>query len=105
MSEQNSTASTAAVIDKPENAQQNKPSKPLPLFKVLLHNDNKNTMEHVVKSIVELTVLKKEDATLRTIEAHDKGVSLLLVTHKERAELYQEQFKSKSLIVTIEPAN
>ena len=30
--------------------------------------------------------------------------SLLLTTHKERAELYQEQFTSKGLTVTIEPA-
>ena len=29
---------------------------------------------------------------------------MLLVTHKERAELYQEQFESKGLTVTIEPA-
>jgi hypothetical protein len=28
----------------------------------------------------------------------------VLVTHKERAELYVDQFKSKSLTVTIEPA-
>ena len=32
------------------------------------------------------------------------GVALLLTTHKERAELYQEQFQSKGLTVTIEPA-
>ena len=38
------------------------------------------------------------------MEAQETGVSLLLVTHKEKAELLQEQFKSKSLIVTIEPA-
>jgi ATP-dependent Clp protease adapter protein ClpS len=39
-----------------------------------------------------------------TREAHNTGVALLLVTHKERAELYVDQFKSKSLTVTIEPA-
>ena len=32
------------------------------------------------------------------------GVALLLVTHKERAELYADQFQSKGLTVTIEPA-
>ena len=41
---------------------------------------------------------------LRTVEANQSGLSLLLVTHKERAELYQEQFQSKGLTVTIEPA-
>ncbi|MGF1634460.1 MAG: ATP-dependent Clp protease adaptor ClpS [Phycisphaerae bacterium] len=81
-----------------------KDPQPLPPWKVLLHNDDKNTMDHVVGSILELTPLKEKDAVLRTIEAHKTGVSLLLVTHKERAELYQDQFQSKSLTTTIEPA-
>lgn len=81
-----------------------KPPKPLPLWKVLLHNDDKNSMDHVISSIVELTPLNVEDATLRMKEADKTGVALILVTHKERAELYQEQFQSKSLTVTIEPA-
>lgn len=82
-----------------------KPPKPLPLWKVLLHNDDKNSLDHVVMSIVELTPLNAQDAELRTKEAHETGVALILVTHKERAELYQEQFQSKSLTVTIEPAD
>jgi hypothetical protein len=52
---------------------------------------------------MELTPLKQEEAILRTIEADKDGVALLLVTHKERAELYEEQFQSKSLTVSIEP--
>src|SRR4051812_31128910 len=77
-----------------------RPPEMLPPWKVLLHNDDKNSMDHVVGTIIELTPLKKEDAVLRTLEAHETGVSLLLTTHKERAELYKEQFESKSLIVT-----
>jgi len=80
------------------------PSKPLPLWKVLLHNDDKNAVQFVIVSIVELTPLNEDDAVQRTDEAHKTGVALLLVTHKERAELYQEQFQSKGLTVTIEPA-
>ena len=83
---------------------QKAPAKPLPPFKVLLHNDDKNDLGFVVGTIVELTTLNEQDARLRTQEAHDTGVALLLVTHKERAELYQEQFQSKGLTVTIEPA-
>jgi ATP-dependent Clp protease adaptor protein ClpS len=81
-----------------------KPPQPLPPWKVLLHNDDKNDMQHVILSIVELTPLNEQDAVNRMKEAHDTGVALILVTHKERAELYQEQFQSKSLVVTIEPA-
>jgi ATP-dependent Clp protease adapter protein ClpS len=36
-------------------------------------------------------------------EADKTGVALILVTHKERAELYKDQFESKGLTVTIEP--
>ena len=81
-----------------------KPRRHLPQWKVLLHNDDKNDMPHVVSTIVELTTLKEQDAKLRTIEAHETGVALLLTTHKERAELYKDQFESKGLVVTIEPA-
>ena len=75
----------------------------LPPYRVLLHNDDQNDIEHVVRSIVQLTPLQKEEAVQRMVEAHKTGVALLLVTHQERAELYQEQFASLSLTVTIEP--
>jgi len=78
--------------------------RPLPLFRVLLHNDDKNTMDHVAESIVMLTPLQIQEAIERTLEAHHTGVALLLVTHKERAELYVEQFGSRHLTVSIEPA-
>ena len=81
-----------------------KPPQPLPPWKVLLHNDDVNAIDYVIVSIVELTPLNEQSALLRTKEAHDTGVTLLLVTHKERAELYQEQFQAKQLTVTIEPA-
>ncbi len=98
----------AAAPAKPKRANKTapKPKGPqmLPPWKVLLHNDDRNSFEHVISSIVELTPLQKEAAIVRTTEAHQMGVALLLTTHKERAELYKEQFQSKSLTVTIEPA-
>ncbi len=75
----------------------------LPPWKVLLHNDDTSEMGDVVTTIVELTPLNAQDAMDRMMEAHNTGVALVLVTHKERAELYQEQFTSKGLCVTIEP--
>ena len=76
----------------------------LPPWKVLLHNDSKNAFDFVIGTIVELTPLDQQQAELRTKEADKTGVALLLTTHKERAELYQDQFQSKGLTVTIEPA-
>lgn len=98
------TPGGAAVATKP--ATKNAPPKVdrLPPFRVLLHNDDVNDMAHVVRSIVELTPLPKEEAVERTVEAHTTGVSLLLVTHKERAELYRDQFRTKRLNVSLEPA-
>jgi ATP-dependent Clp protease adaptor protein ClpS len=82
---------------------QKPPPKHLPFWKVLLHNDDKNDMHFVIKTIVALTPLNEQDAKLRMLEAHETGVALLLTTHKERAELYKDQFASKSLTCTIEP--
>jgi ATP-dependent Clp protease adaptor protein ClpS len=76
----------------------------LPPFRVLLHNDPINDLGFVIDSIVELTPLDKVRATEVSLEADKSGVALLLVTHQERAELYRDQFTSKKLTVTIEPA-
>ncbi len=92
----------------PESAVKPAPARPqtreLPPWKVLLHNDDVNDQMFVVCAIMELTPLNTAEATGRMIEAHHKGLSMLLTTHKERAELYQEQFISKGLTVTIEEA-
>ena len=86
---------------------QAKPASPktklLPPFKVLLHNDDVNDVEHVIRSILRLTPLSLEEALDKTLEAHHSGVALLLVTHQERAELYCEQFATFTLTVTTEP--
>ncbi len=76
----------------------------LPPYRVLLHNDEKNDFVHVIETLVDLTPLTPQRATTVTMEAHKSGVALVLLTHKERAELYVDQFQSKSLKVTIEPA-
>jgi ATP-dependent Clp protease adaptor protein ClpS len=78
--------------------------KELPPFRVLLHNDDVHDMVFVVESIVELTPLKADAAAKVMLEAHHRGIGQLLTTHRERAELYQDQFRSKGLVVTIEPA-
>lgn len=101
MAEKKVAAATKSKSSTAVLPEQVKP-RPLPPYKVLLHNDDKNTVEHVVETIVMLTPLREADAVTRTIEAHESGTSLLLITHKERAELYAEQFASRQLTVTIE---
>ena len=80
-----------------------RPPEQLPPYKVLLHNDDVNEFDYVINTVRKIAALAKEEAILRVLEAHKTGVSLLLVTHKERAELIQEQCTSASLTVTIEP--
>ncbi len=75
----------------------------LPPFRVLLHNDDINDMIYVVETLLDLTPLDAHGATRVMVEAHSAGVAHVLTTHRERAELYQEQFNSKGLTVTIEP--
>ncbi|MCZ6836988.1 MAG: ATP-dependent Clp protease adaptor ClpS [Planctomycetota bacterium] len=91
---------STAVKSKPRNA----PTRidRLPPWDVLLHNDDLNDMGYVIETILMLTTLKPECAIERMFEAHRTGVAMLLNTHKEHAELLQEQFMSKGLKVTIE---
>lgn len=77
----------------------------LPPYRVLLHNDDVNDMQYVVDTLCELTPLPLPQATRVMLEAHTTGVALVLVTHRERAELYVDQFRSRGLTVSIEPAS
>lgn len=75
----------------------------LPQYRVLLHNDDVNDMVFVASTIMELIHLKRPEALERMFEAHREGLSQLVVTHREHAELLEDQFTSKGLTVTIEP--
>ena len=95
-----------AVKERPKKKPTAKKRPPgfLPPWKVLLHNDDENDMEFVIETILMLTSLEEQQALLAMKEAHDEGVALLLTTHRERAELYQEQFTSRGLTVSVEEA-
>lgn len=88
-------ARPAEVKNKPKN---------LPPYKVLLHNDDVNSFDHVIAAILKVTTLTPQEAIVRTLEAHETGLALLLTTHRERAELYIDQFASLKLVATAEPA-
>ena len=86
--EQPAPGGDAGTKTAPEPTKQ--PPALMPQYKVLLHNDDSSDMGDVIDSIVMLTPLNKQEAGLRMQEAHKTGVALLLVTHKERAELYAQ---------------
>lgn len=76
----------------------------LPLFKVLLHNDDRNTMEHVVRTLMRVFRFEKGLCERIMLEAHTSGVALCVVEPLEQAEHHRDQLRSFSLIATIEPA-
>lgn len=76
----------------------------LPPFRVLLHDDDVNEMAYVADVIERLTPHNRTRAVELMLRAHTRGLAEIIVTHKERAELYRDQFRSKRLTVTIEPA-
>ncbi len=88
---------------KPRREPQKTPPRMLPPWRVILHNDDVNEMEEVIRIVRQLTTLTPQEAMARTVEANESGAALLLVTHRERAELYVEQFATMSLTATCEP--
>ncbi|HKI38410.1 MAG TPA: ATP-dependent Clp protease adaptor ClpS [Gemmataceae bacterium] len=76
----------------------------LPPYRVVLLQDARNDLMFVIRTVMELTRYCRAEATHKMWQAHHHGRSVLLVTYKERAELYVEQFASRGLDVIIEPA-
>jgi len=72
---------------------------------VQLHHDHHNRVREVIDVVANLTHLRRADAVRRVWEAHHQGVALLVITHRERAELYQEQFANHNIKVSLEAAD
>jgi ATP-dependent Clp protease adaptor protein ClpS len=75
----------------------------IPLYKVLLHNDDVNSMDHVVKALIRVFKFEQEACEMIMMKAHYDGVALCTVEPFEQAELHRDQLISFSLIATIEP--
>lgn len=75
----------------------------IPRYKVLLHNDDRNSMEHVVKALQRVFRFSGEECQRIMLEAHQNGVALCTVEPLEQAELHRDQLMSFSLIASIEP--
>lgn len=75
-----------------------------PRYRVLLHNDDYNSMEYVVevliKTVANLTV---PQAVSIMMEAHTNGIAVVIVCAQEHAEFYSETLNAHGLSSTIEP--
>ena len=75
-----------------------------PNYKVILHNDNRNSMDYVVESLRQvIPKMSLQRAVSIMLEAHTKGKSVAKRCHKELAEMYEDQLRSRGLTATIEP--
>jgi len=75
-----------------------------PRYRVLLHNDDHNSMEYVVQVLLTtVQSLTQPQAVSIMMEAHHSGVALVIVCAQEHAEFYCETLKGHGLTSTIEP--
>lgn len=76
----------------------------IPPYRVILHNDDHNTMDHVVESLVRcVPSLTVEAAAAIMIKAHSEGKATVIECPKEAAEHYRGALESCGLTATIEP--
>ncbi len=77
----------------------------IPPYRVVLHNDEHNSMDHVVKSLVKsVPGLGVEKAVRVMLEAHNQGKATVIIVPKETAEHYAQRIQTFGLSATIEPA-
>ena len=74
-----------------------------PRYKVLLHNDNVNTIDHVIYALQEVFGFSEGEAVGIAFEAHNSGVALCKVEFFEHAEYHCNRLRSHGLDSTIEP--
>src|SRR5947207_1053738 len=75
----------------------------LPPYKVILHNDDHNSMDHVVQALRKsVPGMGLARATAIMWEAHTSGKAVVIACPLELAELYQQRLLSFGLTATIE---
>ena len=75
-----------------------------PRYRVLLHNDDYNSMEYVVQTLIQVVNgLTQPQAVDIMMAAHASGCALVITCVQEHAEFYCEGLQSKGLTSTIEP--
>lgn len=80
-------------------------SRALDPYAVILHNDDVNSMDHVVRALMKsVPGVGVGKAIKIMLEAHNSGRAVVIVCPLEPAELYRDRLESFKLTATIEPA-
>ena len=75
-----------------------------PRYRVLLHNDDYNSMEYVVQTLMKtVPSVTQPQAVSIMMEAHTNGMALVITCAQEHAEFYCEILNNHGLSSTIEP--
>lgn len=74
------------------------------MYKVLLHNDNYNRREYVVKVLLKVVdCITVDDAVNVMQEAHTNGLAMVIACGQDEAEGYVEGLRLNGLVSTLEP--
>ncbi len=74
----------------------------VPRYRVLVHNDDVNSMDHVVNTLMRVFRFERAVCEVIMLKAHQEGVALCAIEPLEQAELHRDQLISYSLVSTIE---
>ena len=77
---------------------------PLGPWAVIVHNDNVNTFDFVIRCLREIARLELPQAVAKTNEIHEEGASPVVCTNLEHAELVCDRLRTRGLTVTVERA-
>jgi ATP-dependent Clp protease adapter protein ClpS len=77
----------------------------LPQFRVVILGQPDMKLMDVVRAIMDLTRLAREEAMHRMWQAHYDGRAEVCVTHLEKAELVADQLTHRGLSAKVEPAD
>ena len=72
------------------------------MYQVILYNDDVNTMEHVVKCLIQIFGHPEPLAVKIMLEAHVNGKAAAEVEAESSARLHVDQLKSYGLIAVME---
>lgn len=96
---------TAPITAPVEEARTRELTEMLPPYRVILHNDDHNSMDHVIHALIKsIPRMTSERAAELMLQAHNHGQVSVITCPLELAELYRERLESYGLTATIDRA-
>lgn len=93
------------VVEPIEQTRPRELTETLPPYRVQLHNDDHNAMDHVVEALLKtIPHMTSERAAEIMLHAHNHGQATVITCPLELAELYRERLEAYGLTATIERA-